>query len=669
MLYPNRNVFQAAPFIRISIFFATGIVLGSLFYFSETIWLSILLPLLLSLFLFLPSKNFRSVQISNALLAITLIILGAWHRQQFSQTNPDISLQKASYQAIILEQPTEKKNSYQTILQVANRETPSTRVIAWFSKKTDITQLQSGQKIIMQAKLNPIRNQGNPYEFDYQSYMHRQGIDYSTFINEFQTLPEKRINIFIWADNLRSKLLHLIRQHGVGGEAYTVVAALTFGYRKELDPETRDYFSTSGAMHVLAVSGLHVGIVFMIASWLLMPLRKRKAGRYFYLLAVGGTIWFYALLSGLSPSVQRASVMFTFILIGQNLKRPANIFNSLAASAFLLMLFNPQIICEVGFQLSYLAVSGIVLFHPLFYRIFEFKNTIADKAWSLFCVSLSAQIITFPLGVFYFNQFPNYFWLSNFIVIPLASIILPGTFLLLAVSFISPIADLVGFVVQKSTELMLWSLKTIDRFPFALIENISFSAVQTILILLIIAAIYWFISTKELAVLRISFVLVLAFCISSFIRNLSLFNQQKIIVYRAEQPVIHLINGRKNYVLAPNSFLNSEKIERLIVPTRNHLKLNTPRIIAMSPNTTINHKDLKIRNSDIYFAKKIILWNAIKPMSIPADLAIYDQQGFLDNNNSDAQTIVYTGKKNIEQKQENIHPTETKGAFILNINK
>ena len=177
-------------------------------------------------------------------------------------------------------------------------------------------------------------------------------------------------------------------------------------------------------MHVLAVSGLHVGIIFFILNFLLTPLNRNKRLLKIKLFLLVGALWFYAFLTGLSPSVMRSCTMFSFIVVGENLNKRTNIYNTLAASAFLLMLINPLIIFGAGFQLSYIAVISIVFFQPRLAALVAVKNRILKYVWDLFTVSVAVQIGTAPISIFYFHQFPVYFWLSNFIVIPGAALIL-----------------------------------------------------------------------------------------------------------------------------------------------------------------------------------------------------------------------------------------------------
>lgn len=349
----------------------------------------------------------QNIRFTNILMALSIIVLGTFISK--NKTRPEASKfdKKEWFYATVLESPIEKQRSYQTILQIENPNLSfSEKVICYFQKENNVTKLSSGDRFLLKAKPVLIKNRRNPFEFDYQRFMQLQGICYSLFIsdNDYQLLKTQKKNLKIRAENCRRQLLQIIQKNNVSGEAYTVVSALTLGYKKDLDKETRNYFASTGAMHVLAVSGLHVGIIYLIFTFLFARIKHVKYGRIVYTLLIAGLIWTYAFITGLSPSVQRASVMFTFILLGENLKRPYNIFNSLAASAIFLILIDPDIIYHVGFQLSYIAVSGIVLFQPLFYRWIQFKNRILDRLWGLLTVSIAAQLATFPLGLFIFRN-------------------------------------------------------------------------------------------------------------------------------------------------------------------------------------------------------------------------------------------------------------------------
>lgn len=194
-------------------------------------------------------------------------------------------------------------------------------------------------------------------------------------------------------------------------------------------------YSKTGTMHVLSVSGMHVGIVFLVLSFLFKPLDKFHALSYFRIFLIVPAIWFYAMISGFSSPVCRAALMISLVVIGKVLHRNLNSYHIIAISAFFLLLYNPFFLFDVGFQLSYLAVFGLVYFHPKLYQLFHFHNKIFDYLWSYCALSIAAQLATFPLGLYYFHQFPLYFLLSNLLILLPVTLIMYLGILLLFIPF------------------------------------------------------------------------------------------------------------------------------------------------------------------------------------------------------------------------------------------
>lgn len=237
---------------------------------------------------------------------------------------------------------------------------------------------------------------------------------------------------------------------GIEGDEYSVAAAILLGYDDELPPELRQNYVTAGSMHVLCVSGLHVGIIFLVFSTILSFLDKYgavfKILKFCILLLI---MWTYAFIAGLAPSILRATIMISFIVIGKIIKRNGVIINSIAASAFVILAIEPEDLFNIGFQLSYAAVIGIVVLQRPIYNVFYIKNKILDKIWELTSVTLAAQFATAPFTIFYFNQFPLYFWLSNLFMTPLSTVVIIGGMIMLLVSFIPYLNLATAWCVKK----------------------------------------------------------------------------------------------------------------------------------------------------------------------------------------------------------------------------
>jgi len=368
---------------------------------------------------------------------------------------------------------------------------------------------------------------------------------------------DKGFMLLVLAEKTRDRLLDIYRRNGLEGDAFDVLSALTLGYKKSLDPETRQLFSSTGAAHVLAVSGLHVGIVYMVFSLLFGFLRTRRSTRILYVAAALLLLWCFAFITGMSPSVRRSALMFTVVLAGENLRRPANIYNTLALSAFILLVSDPNLLYDAGMELSFAAVAGIVFFQPRLRTLFQFRNKAANWLWDLFTVSLAAQLTTFPLSSYYFNQFPLYFWLSNFIVIPAALVFIVLGMLILATA---PAVQLSGFLTAMAGLLvkgLLRVLECIGDLPGSLLSGFSFPASSLFLSFALILLTAWFMATRKPVFLMASFLAASLLFLTGAVRRAGRNLRSEIIAYHCDDPVVHLISGRDNYLLAPEAVLHN----------------------------------------------------------------------------------------------------------------
>jgi competence protein ComEC len=599
-----RSFFQRIPFIRIASLFLIGILINH-YLQIELQWVGIAVTILLSILIFLwHNSNFSAVKTQNYLLSLCILLSGVFYPKKVIEKHSLSFDQKEYYLAEICQKPAEKARTYQTILWIQSRLLPKPeKVIAYFSKESFDTTLITGDQIILLARPQEIKNMGNPFEFDYRTMMHNKGIYYSMYLQPgtYHKTGKKISRFSYMAEQVRDKLVALLAATKLEKEERSVVSALTLGYRTELEPETRDYFASTGAMHVLAVSGLHVGLIYLIISSLLSGINRGKIGSVIYPPTLIVFLWTYAFITGFSPSVQRATVMFSFVIVGNILRRPVNIFNSLSASALVLMLYNPDVIFEVGFQLSYLAVFGIVLLQPPMANMLKFKNKMLKWAWSLFTVSVAAQLATFPLGLFYFNQFPNFFWLSNFFVIPGATIIIWLAFGFFVLSPFPLIPGILAQIIQFTTGLMLDILKWISGLPHAVSEGIIYSHAQTWIIYGLIAALVAYFFSKNKTWLFAGLMLLITFQISALWIKSGLINQKIVYVYNSNNTLIHFINGRRNYVLPTGKFPVTEQEINMIQNTCNHLKIEKPTLFDRESRKNFESSDLKINDQSIRF--------------------------------------------------------------------
>ena len=302
------------------------------------------------------------------------------------------------------------------------------KLLIYFSKDTAAQQLHYGDRILINKNLQAIKNSGNPGAFNYQRYAAFQQTFHNVFLKEkdWVLLPAKKINgfkqfIFTARENI---LANLRKNINTGKDELGIAEALLIGYTNDLDKDLVQAYSNTGVVHIIAISGMHLGLIYVMLVWLFARIPLVKKSKLAQVILILSCLWLFSLLTGAAASVLRSAVMFTFITIGNNLTKKSSIYNSLAASAFVMLCYNPYYLWDVGFQLSYLAVVGIVIFQKPIYNLIYIKNKRADKVWKLMAISLAAQILTFPICIYYFHQFPNLFLITNIIAVPLSSIIL-----------------------------------------------------------------------------------------------------------------------------------------------------------------------------------------------------------------------------------------------------
>ena len=592
------KIFSNNPFAKILGFWVLGLLLARfypLLLFPFVIWIIIGLFWYGKLF---RQKRYPFDLIASTLLAATLVLASAANYRIQHPPLPTSSPDEICFLATVLEKPDEKANSFQVKLRIDLAENDSLdrqTIISWLQKSEKNVNLQAGDQLFCQGRISRIKNRGNPFEFDYSGYLAQQSIYFSCYLKtgKFEKTENQHFNIKLKAEKFREKLLLILRSKLTKAESFEVISALSLGYRKELTPETRAAFVATGAMHVLAVSGLHVGLIYLFLLRVFSFLKRSSSGKWVRFSLILSILWAYALLTGLSPSVLRATLMFSFLLFAESINRTSSIYNSIAASAFALLLINPDILFAVGFQLSYAAVLSIVYFYPLINQLLPTNNPIVKKPWQLFCVSLAAQIGTFPLNIYYFNQFPVYFWLSNFVVIPAAFVLLAGTFFFFAMTPLPVLQNVITFLLEDTNAIVLRCLKAISRLPESVITGISITPGQLTSIILAIVSIILFISLKKAKFLRYTLILLIAFLSLGINEKRHLFNQHRLIIYQNRQTAFHFIDGRSNYILTTDTgklspYLYSNTVTKLqldepqILPLNEFLKLRERQLLVES---------------------------------------------------------------------------------------
>lgn len=472
-------IWSSRPFVRIFFPLVAGIFLAYWFPFfgeSGSLWLLILTGVLsfTAYLLYRKNRSWKWRWLNGMLFILAVMSVGVFlTNMKLEKDTSFLNSNEQNYVAKVVSEPVSTEKSVKMILRLERTVSEDTiringtRVMAFLHRDSLSRKLQYGDIIVFKGK--PVAPEGpkNPEEFDYAAFLALNDVYAMVFLrqDDWNLLGSEEGSIYVLAARTRNYLLRALQENGVTGNNYTVAAAVLLGYDQLMDPELEQKYVTAGAMHILCVSGLHVGIIYLVLSFILGFLRRNRVQKIIKVVLLLILIWFYALLTGLSPSVLRSSVMITLFILATLLARYKDVYNTLAASAVLLLLFNPLLIFNVGFQLSYTAVLGILMFYQPIYNIVYLKNKVADKMWSIVAVSAAAQLGTFPLAAHYFHFFPPYFWLTNIFIFPLSFAIIGTGMAFMIFSWVPVVSGVLGTVLSAFVYLLNYVVGLVKHLP------------------------------------------------------------------------------------------------------------------------------------------------------------------------------------------------------------
>jgi competence protein ComEC len=484
--------FSDFPFLRYLPFLVLGVLLSQNGAPISVGTISALIGLCLASYGFLVFRKKDFNRIFPAFLAYAMLVLvGVLFSKIQGRAEGELLDEKLvhceSYLARVEKHDVPKPNSNENLLEVIQVRDS----LGWHPSKGKVliyhkgkSSLLPGQVIWVDKSPETIPPPIFPDEFDYRGYLARKDILYRQFIGEKYTVVDSSAmaDPKYWLLNTRKKLAEVIVSKVPDPHSQQIATALLLGQKDNLDREIRSAYTETGTMHILAVSGLHVGIIYAILLFPLSVIQLKPQQKKIYLTTVILLIWTYAVLTGLSPSVVRAATMFSLFTAGQMRARRPSSWNILCFSAMLMIVINPSVIYDVGFQLSYLAVGGILLLQPLILPWWLPSNRVLEYLWQLTAVSLAAQFATFPLSILYFHIFPNYFLIANLVIIPLSFLVMNSGILMLALSWVPWVGDGLGRLVNWLIWLQNWITQYIQQLPGGSMERltISFSAMALI---------------------------------------------------------------------------------------------------------------------------------------------------------------------------------------------
>ena len=579
------------PFVR----YAAGLVAGILLYVFGPDWWAVPLTMLVAGITLLgwgyvryrnqPVKPIQAAQGVGALLVLAVIGWAITY-QRTASNHPRNLIHHAdtlrAYEGVVTTQPEERAKTYRVELEIrrgdfspllpsasppaesANWQPLSGRVIVYLDKTVGAVP-RYGEVWLVSGSPRLIDPPLNPGEFNYKRYLSYRNIAHQQYLRPFQRRilgydPPSRVTqlattVNRWADSV------FTRQVGSRAE-YGIVNAMILGVRDDLDTEMYRAYSAAGAVHILSVSGMHVGILFAVLTFVLSFLIKRPRGKLLMAALQLLILWFYALVTGFSPPVLRSAGMFTVLIVANASGRQQQLANTLGASAFFILCYDPYALFSAGFQLSYLAVAGIGAWQSSLALAVTFRYKLPNKLWELTAVALIAQLITFPLGVFYFHQFPTYFLLANPVVMVLSFILLPLAMATLAGSWVPYLSDVLGWCLHKTAWLLNAAVMQTSQLPGAAWDGLWLSPGAMLLVYAVILCSISLVLTRNRAYLWATFAVALLLAGLTVWGDYAQRHQRKLAVhFLPHRTAVSLTDGRTSTLLTDLDTLDTRSYD------------------------------------------------------------------------------------------------------------
>ncbi|MFM7015669.1 MAG: ComEC/Rec2 family competence protein [Bacteroidota bacterium] len=523
----NWPLFKAVPILRILIPFVIGIVFNLCEF--PLVKFFLLSGGLMLVCILLYHSLFKRIN-HQIVFYFVFVVLGYSHvylsRENYFTDYFEV-LPNGSTTIIVNSIPEVKSKSvklFAKVVRVGNNKS-SGQVLLYIKKDNTSIKIKYGDELMLAMNCKSIEN--IPYSnFDYRQYLANKQVYHQAYIktNEWQLLNHHHGNYFVsLAYHYREKCGVVLKNSLHSQEAIAVASALLIGDDDAIPKSVYQAYTDSGTIHVLSVSGMHVGVIYLLLVTLFGRMERNKYLRVIYFILMLVFIWMYSVLSGSSASVLRAATMLTVIIIGKWINGNSPIYNSLVLSMFVLLLYNPFYLTDKGFLLSYLAVYGIVYLQPKIISLWKIKNMVGYKIWEFTSVSIAAQIMTLPISLLLFGKFPNYFILANWVVIPLSTLAIYLSIAQVVFQKWTIVLSVISYCNEKIICFMDNFLKSLTSIKGAVTNNIYSSTIECILLYCVLLSIVDWLSTKRYGTLILflfGYALLLVINIFSIVQSL-----------------------------------------------------------------------------------------------------------------------------------------------------
>ncbi len=672
------------PLARITIGFVLGLLLA--FYLKPeltTIFGLMLISLLYLGISYFALKNTFSnsfyfglaTYIASVFVGITTQIVHTDSYQKANYIHERSIFEKPHLLSLVIREKLKSTNfndRYIALINHIDSKKHSGRILLNVRKNSMNYEFETGTSL--QVRGVPYENKppNNPNQFDYSAYLEKKQI-YAQLYADKESIsisPDYKKDIWYYSSKLRTSIIHNLQKSNFNNTELNVAIALIMGQKQDVLPEIIQDYQYAGAVHILSVSGLHVGFILLFISFLLKPIPNSPKGSFTKLTIILASLFSFALIAGLAPSVVRSATMFSFVAIGQHLRRTVNIYHTILVSVFLILLFQPSFLFDVGFQLSYIALFFIIWFQPLLASIWSPKIKAIEYMWGILTVSFAAQIGTLPLSIYYFHQFPGLFFVTNLAIIPLLSVIMIlGVLVMVLAAF-----DFVPLFLSKPLEWGIYLLNkiinAIASFEHFIIRDIPLNIYLMLSsYLLILAAITWFKkpSYGKLMILLISIMTIqFSYMKTQWVNK----NQKEWILFNFKKNTMVVERDGKNVVLyAHDNVLKTAKSNRV---------LNSYLVANFS---TLKGTE-KIKNTAFFKDNKILILDSLGnyPTDIKPDIIVITQSPRINMDRmlhllkpkvvvadvSNFKILQKHWKASCEKQKISFHAVAEKGFFKLN---
>lgn len=482
----------------------------------------------------------------------------------------------------ICEMPTQGKNSFKAVAEVLeitdsnyNVYNVQGKILLYLKKDSMGSTIRYGDKLFIASSPDLPQAAINPHQYDHRKNLLRKGILYTDYLtpSHYHVLSHDTSSLYSRLMFFRETVIRKIKFSSLEPSQQGIVEALILGWKQDLDEETQTSFRKAGITHLLCVSGLHVGIIAFLVALCLSFISNKKRGRIIKGALSLTAIWLFVLLTGMAPGTTRAGIMFSIITVGKVISKQSSTLNSIAASALIMLLCRPAILFDIGFQLSYTAVIGIVLFAEPMETLIKFPKTksrlanivllFPKRLWQLVCVSTVAQVSTTPLILYHFHQFPPYFLIANVSVVFFAGLLVGSAIVMMLLAWCPWAFSAMGSVVSAELSATEWITKTIASWPHSMIENIYFDNTMLIISFLLITLAAAAFLYKRLAFIISSLASAILIVVYSIHVEYTAANQKDICFYNVgKRAAFELFVGHKSYLICDSVIAyNPSKID------------------------------------------------------------------------------------------------------------